>query len=642
MFKPLERKNKISLWDDSRIKQGAKWREEIARALGAAKVAVLLVSPEFLASDFIAEQELPPLLEAARTEGLTILWVPVSDSLYFETEIEQYQAAHDPGSPLDSLTPSELSRALVKIGKLVGGACSAAPLPESHQHSKGGEIEEQRREETLAETQVSEPGVTILYRRGVQPDERLAVFINSRLSEAGYRVLWNPSKKIGVEWAREAERVISSADFAVALLSGASVTSEMFAYEVQIAHENFTGKGGRPRLLPVRVLHRDPLPHELSAAVGQLFYASWDGAQDDDELIANLLRGLKDPSAAKFDYSNRALETVGGAVPLDSTLYIERPADGRLQSAIEHQDSIVLVKGSRQVGKTSMLARALHRSRGSGRRVVYTDFQALSESDFKYIDSFYLALARRITDQLNLEVDPRDQWDQQRGANVNFSRFFRNEILTATRGPLVWAMDEVDRLFGHSFGSEFFGWVRSIHNERALDPEGPWRDLTMVISYATETHLFIQDMNQSPFNVGTLIHLTDFIFQQVADLNLRHGSPLDEAGLTKFYGLVGGYPYLVRKGMYVLTVGGMSLPEFEEAAVTDEGPFGDHLRRLLFLLGRDTQLAEAVRTILKGERLTNKNAFYRLRESGVINGDSPDQARMRCQLYFNYLKENLR
>jgi internalin A len=63
----------IDLWDDSKIRPGSNWKDEVKRALARAKIAVILVSPNFLASEFIAHDEFPPLMEAAQKEGLTIL-----------------------------------------------------------------------------------------------------------------------------------------------------------------------------------------------------------------------------------------------------------------------------------------------------------------------------------------------------------------------------------------------------------------------------------------------------------------------------------------------------------------------------------------------------------------------------------------
>lgn len=121
-LKPLIRKGAINLWDDTQILPGAKWRDEINNALARAKVAVLLVSSDFLNSDFIDEKELPQLLSAAENEGLTVIWVPVRPSLYEETAIADYQAAHSPAKPLSGLNESEQELALVKIAKVIRDA----------------------------------------------------------------------------------------------------------------------------------------------------------------------------------------------------------------------------------------------------------------------------------------------------------------------------------------------------------------------------------------------------------------------------------------------------------------------------------------------------------------------------------------
>src|SRR5205814_9448331 len=110
--------------------------------------------------------------------------------------------------------------------------------------------------------------------------------------------------------------------------------------------------------------------------------------------------------------------------------------------------------------------------------------------------------------------------------NVNFRRFMRRAALGRDAGHLVWGLDEIDRLFDHSYAGDLFALFRAWHNERALDPTGPWARLTLAIAYATEAHLFISDLNQSPFNVGTRLELSDFTGQQVTELNRRYGSPL--------------------------------------------------------------------------------------------------------------------
>src|SRR5690242_5053800 len=72
-LKPYVRTGSLSLWTDSSLRPGDRWKEVIERALETAQIAILLVSVSFLASDFVAEEELPKLLAAAEERGVRIL-----------------------------------------------------------------------------------------------------------------------------------------------------------------------------------------------------------------------------------------------------------------------------------------------------------------------------------------------------------------------------------------------------------------------------------------------------------------------------------------------------------------------------------------------------------------------------------------
>jgi len=336
------------------------------------------------------------------------------------------------------------------------------------------------------------------------------------------------------------------------------------------------------------------------------------------------------------------LEAEGGAVPLQSRFYIQREMDTQFRSAIARRDSIVLVRGARQIGKTSLLARGLDEARRTSATVVLTDFQALSPAQLESAERLCLALGAMIAEQLDLDLSPEEFWEPERGANACFSRYLARAALAPIPGHLVWGLDEVDRLFTSPFSDEIFAMFRGWHNRRALEPEAPWAKLTLAISFATEAHLFIRDLNQSPFNVGTRITLHDFTPEQVADLNLRYGSPLrTDAERERFQTLLGGHPYLTRRGLHELAAGGIDLETLEARADGDNGPFGDHLRRMRFLLARDPELCAAVRRLLAGGEDADLRSLGRLRGAGVLADETGGPARLRCDLYARYLHGQL-
>ena len=114
-LKPLERDYALDIWDDREIQPGSIWLDEIKRAIGLAKVALLLISADFLASDFIAKNELPPLLEAAKKEGAVIMPLIVSPSRFKSTKnLSQFQAFNDSARPLINMSKGEQEELLVK------------------------------------------------------------------------------------------------------------------------------------------------------------------------------------------------------------------------------------------------------------------------------------------------------------------------------------------------------------------------------------------------------------------------------------------------------------------------------------------------------------------------------------------------
>jgi TIR domain len=118
---PYVRGEKLDLWDDTKILAGANWAAEINRAMAGARVAVFLVSPDFLASDYVAQVELPALLSRAEKD-LTVFWIPIRASAYDVTPLKNFQAAHDPSRPLATLPKSKQDEALVAIARRIASA----------------------------------------------------------------------------------------------------------------------------------------------------------------------------------------------------------------------------------------------------------------------------------------------------------------------------------------------------------------------------------------------------------------------------------------------------------------------------------------------------------------------------------------
>ena len=115
----------VDIWDDTKIKPGAKWHDEIMKAIESAKVAVLLVSADFLASRFITEDELPPLLSNAEQEGTTIYPVILSPCAFEYTKLAQFQAVNSPSTPISKMSNHQREALWDQVARLITNASSS-------------------------------------------------------------------------------------------------------------------------------------------------------------------------------------------------------------------------------------------------------------------------------------------------------------------------------------------------------------------------------------------------------------------------------------------------------------------------------------------------------------------------------------
>lgn len=115
-MKPLERYYGIDEWNDQKLRTSDIWKEEISKALNDATIAVLLFSANFMASDFIINNELQPLLKNASNGGVRIMPVMVSPCATFEESgLSDYQATNGPDKTLIEMNEGEVHRTLKKL-----------------------------------------------------------------------------------------------------------------------------------------------------------------------------------------------------------------------------------------------------------------------------------------------------------------------------------------------------------------------------------------------------------------------------------------------------------------------------------------------------------------------------------------------
>jgi hypothetical protein len=100
---PLEKEGIIDPWESKRILADQDWKKEVFPAIETAKVAILLVTQEFLNSDFIMNEQVSKLLLQVQVKGTTIIPLIVEPCSVQTSPLKVFQPANL-GMPLNDMT----------------------------------------------------------------------------------------------------------------------------------------------------------------------------------------------------------------------------------------------------------------------------------------------------------------------------------------------------------------------------------------------------------------------------------------------------------------------------------------------------------------------------------------------------------
>jgi hypothetical protein len=500
--------------------------------------------------------------------------------------------------------------------------------------------------------------VFISYRH-VSPDRELAQFIEQRLRALRHTVFVDTSSiQVGSRWVQEIERNLKRSDFFIVLLSAESIRSDMVRREIELAYSLL--EAGSLTILPVRVAYTGELPLDLGAYLNPIQYTVWTKHQLGYDQVTDVLIGaiqdrnaLPEPGrAAAADAPLADLEQLAaitddrgaprpaadprlvaetGALGPDSPFYVRRTADDWVSGHLRGPGATVVIKGPRQSGKSSLLAR-IHASRSANPpSSCYVDLQLMDRSQLSSLKTLLRSLAAKIGRELL--VDEKPTWDDELGSKDSLTYWIQDHVLgRAGAEPITLILDEVDRIFDSDYRDDFFGLVRGWHGLRSRDSR--WRNIHLVLGHSTDPALWIQDLEQSPFNVADRVTLQDFTTIDIQRLAAVHDLPnIDSPRLME---LIGGQPYLVRQALYAMAVSHWDVDRLSAEVLADRGPFSDHLRQFSWRLQKNQDLCAGVKQILQRRACADPQVFERLKSSGLAAGETNTQARLRYGIYERY------
>ncbi|MUG96923.1 hypothetical protein F7734_33115 [Scytonema sp. UIC 10036] len=347
------------------------------------------------------------------------------------------------------------------------------------------------------------------------------------------------------------------------------------------------------------------------------------------------------------NYDNRSkltkcLKYPSGPLPLDSKLYIPRlPLEELAYQEIIQPGCVIRIQGGREMGKTSLMLRIIDRARVLGFKTVKLNINQVDINILQKPQLFMQWLAASISRQLGTEFDAKQHWDEEIGSNLSCTLYLKEYLLANLETPLVLVLQEVQRIFEYpNLAKELLPLLRSWHEEAQQDQV--WQKLRFLIVYSTESY-FHFDVNQSPFNIGLPLKLSDFTYEQIIELAKRYGIDWrDKDRVQELIKLIGGHPALINLTLYYICCQQFKLENVLQTASIQKNIYLQHLQRLLHKLQQNSQLLDVFKTMImaKHDSHIDLSTTYKLESMGLIRLQKQEWV-ISCELYREFFREYL-